>query len=114
MGDYEGNGNNDNGGGGLEFIAGALAVIAAVPTAIVAVNDMLKSDISLPNIPFRVTDWGMWDTLSECNGWRLQQNIITKHCRIVDPEGWRRAWGTKNGMMKALEALEDNIKKIGV
>ncbi len=107
MGDYE-NKNSDS--SGIKGLAAAMALLAAVPIAIEKVNEILKSEISFPNIPYPVTDWTLWDTLCECDGWRLQQNQLTKHCRIVDPENYRRAWGTKNGMKKALESLSGNIK----
>ena len=104
-------GDNDNGGVDLSAAAAVIALVAAVPTAIKAINEVLQDEISLPNIPFPVVQWGMWDTISECGGWRLEQNVVTKHCRIVDPEGVRRAWGTKNGMIKALEEVNNRFSK---
>ena len=94
------------------MLAAAMAVIAAVPALIKTVNEILGSEISFPNIPLKVMamEDGVWDTLAESKGWRLQQNEITKHCRIIDPENVRRAWGTKNGMYKALDALNDCAK----
>ncbi len=56
---------------------------------------------SLPNIP--VTTMGgkvFWNELAECNGWRLQKNMITHHCRILDPQNVRRAWGGDEAMAK--------------
>lgn len=87
--------------------------IDAVPRTLMDINNMFKSEFLLPNIPLKIldTDTRLWDTLSEYKGWRLQQNEFTRHCRIVDPEGWRRAWGTKNGMKKALKELGDSIQK---
>lgn len=101
MSDFNKNDKRD-----LEFI---IAVIAATPGVLKAINEILDTEITLPNIPFKVYDWFLWDTLAQCNGWRLQQNQITKHCRIVDPDDMRRAWGTKNGMWKALESLKNRI-----
>ena len=56
---------------------------------------------SLPNIPTS-TNGGhvFWKNLTECNGWRLQQNRITHHCRILDPQDVRRAWGGDEAMVK--------------
>ena len=43
-----------------------------------------------------------WNTLTEVNGWKLQQNMITHHARILNNSNVRIAWGTINGMEKAL------------
>ncbi len=68
---------------------------------------LLDAEISLPNIPFPTMGGQVfWDTLAEYKGWRLQQNEITKHCRILDANNVRRAWGTKNGMIKALDTIK--------
>lgn len=76
-------------------------------------NELLKNEeISLPNIPTPTLGGEVfWNTLAEYNGWRLQQNMITQHCRIIDQDNVRRAWGTKNGMIKALETVKANRKK---
>ena len=89
---------------------GVLTAISMTPTLIKKVNEVLDSEVSLPNIPLPTMGGQMvWDTLAEANGWRLQQNELTKHCRILDPDDVRRAWGTKKGMMKALETLQNSI-----
>lgn len=100
--------DNDNDKGEFGIV---LAAIAAVPVLIEGINEILKSEITLPNIPWPAfdSDWDIWDTLGESHGWRLQQNEITKHCRIIDPDNVRRAWGTKNGMFEALKSLEKKI-----
>lgn len=35
-----------------------------------------------------------WDTLDTKHGWKLQQNKVTGHYRILDPEDIRQAWDT--------------------
>ncbi|MCI9186449.1 MAG: hypothetical protein HFF34_02925 [Oscillospiraceae bacterium] len=63
--------------------------------------------MSLPNIPMPTMGGEVfWDTLAEYKGWKLQQNEFTKHCRILDADNVRRAWGTKNGMIKALDSIK--------
>lgn len=108
MSDYK---DDDNGKFDLNTVNAAIGVIVAVPTAIAAVREILQSELSLPNFPCRVAKRRTWDTISECNGWCLEQNVVTKHCRIVDPERMRRAWGTKNGMIKALEEINRRFSK---
>ena len=91
-------------------LVSALAALSAAPTLVRQLNEILDSEISLPNVPLPTMGGQMvWDTLAEANGWRLQQNELTKHCRILDPDDVRRAWGTKKGMMKALETLQNSI-----
>ncbi len=31
-------------------------------------------------------------------GWRIQQNVFTRHCRLLDTESKRRAWGSYNAV----------------
>lgn len=61
----------------------------------------------MPNIDFP-TMWGhvFWENLSEYNGWRLQKNVFTGHCRILDPSDIRRAWGSESAMFRALRKLQ--------
>ena len=93
----------------VNFVS-VLAALSAAPTLVRQLNEILDSEISLPNVPLPTMGGQMvWDTLAEANGWRLQQNELTKHCRILDPDDVRRAWGTKKGMMKALETLQNSI-----
>lgn len=59
------------------------------------------------NIPLKTMGgktW--WNTIRSYNGWKLQQHKITKHCRILDPENYRRAWGNVREMKKAWDAAE--------
>lgn len=89
-----------------------LKIVATAPQLLHSVNDILNEEISLPNIPTPTLGGEVfWNTLAEYNGWRLQQNMITQHCRIIDQDNVRRAWGTKNGMIKALETVKANRKK---
>jgi len=61
---------------------------------------------SMPNIPFPTFGGPIWwNELAEYKGWRLQQNMITHHCRILDPHNIRRAWGGKDAMKELFEEL---------
>ncbi|MCY6483950.1 SHOCT domain-containing protein [Clostridium aestuarii] len=46
-----------------------------------------------------------WNNLIECNGWRLQQNKLTGHCRILDPNDYRKAWGSESVMRNAINRI---------
>lgn len=68
---------------------------------------LLNSELSLPNIKFPTMGGEIWwTTLVEYNGIKLQQHDLTKHCRLLDSKNIRIAWGTKNGMIKALDTLQ--------
>lgn len=43
-----------------------------------------------------------WDTLAESKGWKLQQNMFTGHCRILDPGDYRKAWGSERALYQLL------------
>lgn len=67
---------------------------------------LLDKEISLPNIPFPTMGGQVfWNTTVEYHGWKLQQNMITQHARILDPNDVRRAWGTYTGMEKAIRRI---------
>ena len=47
-----------------------------------------------------------WNDLECCeNGWKLQQNKITRLCRILDENNVRKAWGNKFAMQEKLKRL---------
>ena len=74
------------------------------------VNGMWDWKISMPNIPFPTMGGHVfWNTLAEYKGWKLQQNMITQHARILDENDVRRAWGSVQGMKKVLERLQGKI-----
>lgn len=36
----------------------------------------------------------IWADRFVCAGWRIQENVVTRHCRLLDPRNVRRAWGS--------------------
>lgn len=38
-------------------------------------------------------------------GWRIQQNALTGHCRLLDPHNVRHAWGGRTACAEALEQV---------
>ena len=74
--------------------------------------ELLDKEIALPNIPFPVCpEFFVWDTVCEINGWKLQQNMMTRHARIVDNKNIRKAWGTINGMIRAMDRMAQSLQK---
>lgn len=54
-----------------------------------------------------------WKDVFEHNGWRLQQNKITGHCRILNPTDSRVAWGSYKSMKDSMEKVihKEEFKK---
>ncbi|MDE7121996.1 MAG: hypothetical protein K2O42_07540 [Oscillospiraceae bacterium] len=86
----------------IEYLAGkALEVIVKNP-------DILDQ-LSLPNINFPTLGGHvMWNNIAVYKGWKIQQNTLTHHCRIIDSNNIRRAWGGMDAMEKIFEKLADN------
>lgn len=69
-------------------------------------KDIFDSELSMPNIPTKTMGGNVvWTTLAEVKGLKLQQNQITHHARILNADNVRIAWGTVNGMQKAIRRL---------
>lgn len=67
---------------------------------------IIHAELEMPNIPTpTMGGHRFWTTLAEFNGYRLQQNQFTHHARILNANDVRIAWGTLNGMEKALDRL---------
>lgn len=83
----------------LKLAKMALELIISNPTLL---NDM-------PNINFPTMGGHVWwRDLVSIDGWRIQQNSVTKHCRILDPTDIRRAWGSEEGMNSLFKKINKN------
>lgn len=57
----------------------------------------------LPNVDFPTAGGKVfWDTLAERDGWRIQQNKLTCHIRILNSHDVRKAWGTPKQILKPI------------
>jgi len=82
----------------------ALTKIATDPEAIGRMLDSLDSP--MPNIETSTMGGELfWYTISNVDGWKLQENVIFGNCRILDPQNRRQAWGGKRAILKAFENL---------
>lgn len=89
----------------VKFIAThALSKIARDPQAIDRVLNSLNSP--MPNIETQTIGGEiLWHTISNVDGWRLQENLVFGSCRILDPQDCRQAWGRKKAILRAFEQL---------
>lgn len=62
-----------------------------------------QMSMDMPNINFP-TMGGIffWNDIYEIDGWRVQQHTVTKHCRVLDQDDIRKAWGTEDKMISNL------------
>ena len=51
-----------------------------------------------------------WDVLGSSGGWKLEKNKVTGHCRIIDPDKLRTAWGREAEMRAAFEKVKQQLK----
>lgn len=60
----------------------------------------------LPNITFpTLGGYVFWIDLLKVNGWRLQRNEFTGHCRVLDPDNCRRAWGGEKAVTELFRKI---------
>jgi len=53
----------------------------------------------MPNIEFPTLGGRVfWKVLADNDGWQLQKNFFTGHCRILDSNNIRKAWGSEQSM----------------
>ena len=64
----------------------------------------LMPNIEMPTMGGKV--W--WTNLAEYNGWKVQQNKLTHHCRILDDKDNRRAWGSEATIQDLFETIVNN------
>ena len=73
---------------------------------IIVKSPELLKDLDLPNINMPTMGGKVWwRDLVNVDGWRVQQNSVTKHCRILDPDDIRRAWGGEDAMVKLFNKI---------
>lgn len=91
-----------------KMLVAALQNIAENPQKLKEIVDMFD-DVNLPNINFKTMGGHVfWNNLASYNGWRIQQNTLTHHCRILDPNDVRRAWGGLSAMEKVFMKMADS------
>ena len=63
-----------------------------------------------PTVEGRVMDSEVWwDVLDSVSGWKLEKNKVTGHCRIIDPDKLRVAWGREAAMRAAFGKIRQQL-----
>ena len=64
-----------------------------------------------PGVEGHVMDSEIWWTvLDSFRGWKLEKNKVTGHCRIIDPDKLRKAWGHESELRSAFEKVKQQLK----
>jgi hypothetical protein len=62
------------------------------------------------NFEWKVMDVEVWwEVIDKKDGWKLERNIVTGHCRIVNPEKLRVAWGGREKMEKPFKKVKAQL-----
>lgn len=76
-----------------DSLKAALSILVTAPDLISRIG--LLPNVKTPTLGGEV--W--WNDIARSSGWRVQRNSITGHCRILDDENIRHAWGSENEVM---------------
>ena len=64
------------------------------------------------NVEAKVMDAGIWwDVLDEVQGWKLERHVLTGHCRILNPQKRRTAWGSEKNMRRSFATIRTQLRK---
>ena len=85
-------------------ITRALTKIATDPKVIGRLLNC--SDLPMPNVATDTMGGQVfWNTLSDVNGWRLQQNKVFGNYRIIDPNNITKVWGGEKAILDLFQKL---------
>lgn len=63
------------------------------------------------NVETKVMDAGIWWTVvDEHRGWKFERNIVTGHCRILNPDKRRVAWGNEAELRRSFDAIRLQLR----
>ena len=74
--------------------------------SVISENPGLLSSGSMPNIPLPVIDGGVfWNTIGAAGGYKLEKYMFTQHCRILNRDSVRIAWGSEQAMERMFRQI---------
>ncbi len=92
----------------LDPISSAIAVKLVKDPGIIG-RTLNAIPMEMPNVITKTMGGHtFWDNKDKHRGWRLQCNKIAGNCRILDPDDYRFAWGSKSMMKDVFKALKAN------
>lgn len=76
------------------------------------IKNLIEEMGLMPNAKMKATGGNVWwNNLLDVDAWRIQHNSVTGHCRILNPENVRHAWGTEDKINEFFEKIS-RIDKI--
>ena len=64
-----------------------------------------------PNLPTKTLGGReFWGDVAHFHGWRIQQNALTEHFRLIDGDDVRHAWGTREQCQTKLDEIKREKK----
>jgi hypothetical protein len=81
-----------------------LVVLLVACAAGAALRAETPAPVNLP-LPTMGGD-AFWSDELVLHGWRIQQNVLSEHYRLLDPQNVRRAWGTAEQCRAALDEVK--------
>ena len=87
------------------------STLALLALAYVHPGVSLADDDSPLNINLQLKTFGgkqFWTDIRIQNGWRIQRNHYTRHCRILDHRSIRQAWGSFNQCQQRFDEFVEN------
>ena len=108
----------------VEFCFVLLSVLSFFPKGLYGMDQhsdesSSRSDESLSKVADKATRVHLktlggrqfWGDLAYFHGWRIQQHVLTKHCRLLDPDDYRSCSGTLAECQVALNKVRLESKK---
>ena len=88
-----------------------LARLFLLAALLVGCQSMDKPSSPRPNLPLPTLGGKqVWADLAWRGGWRLQENALTGHARVLDPGEVRRAWGPLADCREHFEAVAPPVE----
>ena len=88
--------------------------VVAEESLVVSWIETLKKHSEETMYPKTLGGRQFWGDVHHLHGWRIQQNIFTKHCRLIDPDDLRCTWGSFDDCRQALTkiAVEQKLPRM--
>lgn len=88
-----------------------LVPIAILPLLFVTATLSAQEEPLNPNLPTKTLGGReFWGDVVHFHGWRIQQNALTEHFRLIDGDDVRHAWGTREQCQAKLDEIKREKK----
>ena len=95
---------------GCVIVLFSTACLSAEESLATSWIETLKREADEAMFPKTLGGRQFWGDISHLRGWRIQQNVFTQHCRLLDPDDVRHTWGTLEECQAALKKVSEEQK----